>query len=67
MEGGGVRNEKIEVVERLCQEVLILIAKLGDPVSGELQSEYSTSPKLRGELRRRSMDLTRSLAETRRP
>ena len=62
-----MRNEKIEVVEKLCQEVLILIAKLGDPVTGDLLSEYSTSPKVRGELRRRSMDLTRALAEMRSP
>lgn len=60
-----MRNEKIEVVERLCQEVLILIAKLGDPVTGDLLSEYRTSPVVRGELKRRSMDLTRALAEMR--
>lgn len=44
-------------VARLAEEVMDINA----------DSPYNAGPKLTGELRRRSMDLTRALAELRKP
>ena len=58
-------------VKSLCKEVLALIAEVDKEIenySKELNFEVNSPPasKTTGELRRRSMDLTRALADLRR-
>ena len=55
----------VDQVKRLCQEVQLLCHKYQDEYDANNEGYHFIGPKLTGELRRRSMDLTRALAEMR--
>ena len=56
--------DKIKKAKQLAIEFLTLVE---DYQSDSPDWDYDVSPKIRGALRRKSMDLTRSLAEMRKP
>lgn len=60
---------KILEVRKLSNELNTIITEIKTQYYQNLSANniYSVSPKLRGALRRKSMDLTRALAEMRKP
>lgn len=63
-----MQDSKIKEAKKLASEFVVLVKELED-VEKELKSPHSdyhyNSPKHRGAVRRKSMDLTRALAEMR--
>lgn len=58
---------KILEVKQLADELNTIITEIKTKYHQNLNDIYLFSPKLRGVLRRKSMDLTRALAEMRKP
>lgn len=58
---------KILEVKKLADELNTIITEIKTQYHQNLNDIYLVSPKLRGALRRKSMDLTRALAEMRKP
>jgi len=66
-----MQRKKILEAKRLAQEFIISVSEM-EAVEAEMferngRKQRYNAPKFRGAVRRRSMDLTRALAEMRRP